>query len=246
MHTKSYWMVALAATLALIMSACGSNIMADDYPSASEVKVLVTDRGGSAAATIRVVAGTHEPEPQKSEGSSGIRADSGSDQSPAKSDEPAKAPDEIQGLKERIIELQNKGKLGFKKIVLCRSVEGFGVYSPLEAGEPINKLVFYCEPSNVSTLLSGDRYIIDGTVGAVLMDSAGKTLLGKESIVKISRVSRSPVIDLFSKVEINFKTLPARKLFVKIVLHDKIKNQSVTATHRINVEAGANKPLDKI
>ena len=78
------------------------------------------------------------------------------------------------------------------------------------------------------------------------MDSAGKTLLGKESIVKISRVSRSPVIDLFFKVEINFKTLPARKLFVKIVLHDKIKNQSVTATHRINVEAGANKPLDKI
>lgn len=48
---------------------------------------------------------------------------------------------EIAQLKKRIIELQNKGKLGFRKLVACSSVEGFGVYSPLKQGDRITSLV---------------------------------------------------------------------------------------------------------
>jgi hypothetical protein len=95
-------------------------------------------------------------------------------------------------------------------------------------------------------MLSGERYVIDCAVDAFLMDSSGKLLLGKENMLKINRVSRSPVMDLFFKVEINFQKLPARKMIAKIVLHDKIKNQSVTVTQKINLEGGSKKGQDSI
>jgi hypothetical protein len=144
-------------------------------------------------------------------------------------------------LKEQIIELQNKGKLGLRKIVACSAVEGFGAYSPLQPGQSATRIVFYCEPSNVSTLVSGDRYVTDCTVDAVLLDPTGRPLLGKQNVVKMSRTSRSPVMDLYFKIEINVQKLAAKTLIAKIVLHDKIKNQSVTATQRIAVEGGSKK-----
>ena len=50
---------------------------------------------------------------------------------------------EITNLKASIIELQNKSKLGFNKIVTCKSVDAFGVYSPIKPSTPTNKLIFY-------------------------------------------------------------------------------------------------------
>jgi hypothetical protein len=142
-------------------------------------------------------------------------------------------PDEISELKKRIIETQNKGKLGFRKIVACRSVEEFGVYSPLESSEPVPKLILYCEPFNVSTLISEDRYIIDFTVDVFLMDREGKIVSGKENVIRISRVSRSPVIDLYFKIGISSQKPGAQPLTAKIVLHDKIKNDSVSTSYNI-------------
>lgn len=98
----------------------------------------------------------------------------------------------------------------------------------------------------MSAMLSGDRYVIDCAVDAFLMDSAGRLFVGKENILKINRVSRSPVIDLYFKVEINVRKLPAGKMIAKIVRHDKIKNQSVSAVQRINVKPGSKKGLDNI
>jgi hypothetical protein len=219
MRLKSYSIAMLAFALALIISA-GPMIAA------------ATEKGN--------------PEPGKASGGAGSQGTSVPEDGQKKEIPGAEASDEAQALKQKIIELQNKGKLGFRKIVLCRSVEGFGVYSPLDPGQPVSKIVFYCEPSNVSTMLSGERYVIDCAVDAFLMDSSGRTLLGKENMLKINRVSRSPVMDLFFKVEINFQKLPTRKMIAKIVLHDKIKNQSVTVTQRINLESGSKKGLDNI
>jgi hypothetical protein len=200
----------------------------------------------SVSPMIAAAADTGKPEPGKASGGTGSQGTSVPEDGQKKEIPGAKAPDEAQALKQKIIELQNKGKLGFRKIVLCRTVEGFGVYSPLDPGQPVSKIVFYCEPANVSTMLSGERYVIDCAVDAFLMDSSGKPLLGKENMLKINRVSRSPVMDIFFKVEINFQKLPARKLIAKIVLHDKIKNQSVTVTQKINLEGGSKKGQDSI
>jgi hypothetical protein len=219
MRLKSYSIAVSAVALALIVSV-GPMIAA------------ATEKGNS--------------EPQKTDEGTGSHGTGVPEEGQKKEIPGAEAQDEVQALKQKIIELQNKGKLGFRKIVLCRSVEGFGVYSPLDPGQPVSKIVFYCEPSNVSTMLSGERYVIDCAVDAFLMDSSGRTLLGKENMLKINRVSRSPVMDLFFKVEINFQKLPAKKLIAKIVLHDKIKNQSVTVTQKINLEGGSKKGQDSI
>lgn len=42
-----------------------------------------------------------------------------------------KTQDEVATFKERIIKLRNKGKLRFRKIVPCKSVESFGSYTPM-------------------------------------------------------------------------------------------------------------------
>ncbi len=152
-----------------------------------------------------------------------------------------RAPDEVQTLKERIIDLQNKGRLGFRKIVACTSVEGYGVYSPIEPGQKVGKLVLYCEPANVSTMKSQDRYIIDCAVDFLLLDSSGKVLGGKENALRINRISRSPVMDLYFKVEMRLRKVLNRSVFIKTVLHDKIKNKTVFVINRINVESGVKK-----
>ncbi len=95
-------------------------------------------------------------------------------------------------------------------------------------------------------MVSADRYIVDCSVDAFLMDSGNKLVLGRQNVVKINRVSRSPIIDLFFKIEINAQKLGNRNIIVKVVLHDKIKNQSVSAFHKINLEGGAKKTLDRI
>jgi hypothetical protein len=83
-------------------------------------------------------------------------------------------------------------------------------------------------------------------VDAFLMDSTHRLLIGKENIVKINRVSRSPVMDLYFKIEINARKLPAGKIMAKIVLRDKIKNQSISAVQRISVQRRSKKDLDNI
>ncbi len=155
-------------------------------------------------------------------------------------------PDQIKHLRDQIVELQNKGKLGFRKVVVCSSVEGFGVYSPIEPGQPLSKLILYVEPENVSTLLSNDRYIVDCGVSFGIVDSAGKGLIGAKNL-KFNKVSRSPILDLHYKIELDPKKLASGQLFFKMTLNDKIKNQSASITTKFSLQsARQKKPLDRI
>ncbi len=154
---------------------------------------------------------------------------------------------DIINLKSKIIELQNNSKLGFNKIVPCKSVEGFGVYSPLEPSTPSNKLLFYIEPANYSTLVSGDRYILDCAIELQILDGAGKPVTSTASPMKINRISRSPILDFFFKIELNLKMAKKPEpLLVRIVLHDKIKNQSAGANLKIKLEPGKSKKDEQI
>lgn len=154
--------------------------------------------------------------------------------------------DEIQALKNRIVELQNGGKLGFRKVVACSSVEGFGVYSPVAPAQSLSKVVFYYEPSNVSTLVTGDRYIVDCSVDLSILDQSGKKLGGGENVARINRVSRSPILDLYFKIEIDLKKTSPGGVTVVTVLRDKIKNQSATTAAKIEGEGKGKKPAQDI
>lgn len=143
------------------------------------------------------------------------------------------ASDEIQTLKDSIVDLQNKGKLGFRKAVACSSVEGFDVYSLVVPRQPLSKVVFYYEPSNVSTMRSEDRYVIDCSVDLAILDHFEKKLGGGENVVRINRVSRSPILDVYFRIQMDLRKLPSKGLTVMTVLRDKIKNQSATSTFKL-------------
>ena len=161
-------------------------------------------------------------------------------------DAPTKETSEILKLKEKIIDLQNKSKLGFRKIVLCNSIEGFGLYSPFEPGQPVTRILLYFEPSNVSTLVSEGRFIVDLAVDVFLVDAGGKVIGGKQNMLKINRVSRSPILDLYYKLEMNVKKPLKSEILMKTVLHDRIKNQSTSMTYKVNMEPSGAKPLQPI
>jgi len=173
---------------------------------------------------------------------SGPETDEGSpEKNPGSEVKPGAHADEVLKLKREIIELQNKGKLGFRKVILCSKVDGYGRYSPLNPGQRVSRLVLYFEPANVGTLISGDRYIIDCSIDLFIFQGKGKPIRGKKNIHKINRVSRSPVLDLFFVVRVNLKKPVGGSLVLKTVLNDNIKNQSSSITHKLNLK-GKKKP----
>jgi hypothetical protein len=246
MHAKSLLTPALGFFLVITLLHPGTAISGSSafFPSQTEA-VSPADESPSRDAITRLI-GTNTGETRPPDSQPGVRSDANAAPVGTNGTAEKTSPDEVLKLKERILELQNKGKLGFRKIVACRSVEGFGAYSPIEPGQAVDKVVFYCEPANVSTLNSGDRYIIDCSVDFLLMDSLGKVVSGKENALRINRVSRSPIMDLYFKVEMRLRKGLDQSVVIKTVLHDKIKNETVSVTNRVNVEAGAKKKLEGI
>ena len=120
------------------------------------------------------------------------------------------------------------------------------MYPPFEPGQPLTRILLYFEPSNVSTLISGDRFIVDLAVDVFLLDTSGKLIVGKQNMLKINKISRSPILDLFYKLEMKVKKPLKREILMKTVLHDRIKNQSTSMTYKINMESKGAKPLSPI
>jgi hypothetical protein len=234
----------LVSTIALLF--CGTAISGSSALPIRDSPAVAGVHQGSVDATVRTSAGTNGSELLLAGVGHGFAQGKDAVGPDSRETPPGSAPDEVQALKERIIEAQNRGKLGFRKMVPCRSVESFGAYSPLEPGQKVEKIVFYFEPANVSTMKSGDRYIIDCAVDFILMDASGKVLGGKPNAINLNRVTRSPIIDLFFKIEIASKKPSDRPVLLKTVLHDKIKNESASTTTKINVESPHKRNLDGV
>ncbi len=144
-------------------------------------------------------------------------------------------------LKHEILEMQNKGKLGFHKVVLCSSVDGYGQYSPIKPNSKVSRLTIYFEPANVSVMRSKNRYVIDCKIDIAAISSTGKVLAVKKNL-SISRVTKSPPIDIYFKVNWNFKKAPKKGIILKTVLRDRIKNASASVTLRLNTKKGKQSP----
>lgn len=100
------------------------------------------------------------------------------------------------------------------------------------------------EPANYGTLVTKDRYIIDCAVDVAIFNESGKVVAGKKGVLKIKRVTRSPVLDLFYKIRINLKKPLKHGMTIKTLLRDKIKNDSAGVTYRINLKR-ATKPAPR-
>ncbi len=108
-------------------------------------------------------------------------------------------------------------------MVLCNSIEGFGLYLPFEPGRSLNRILLYFEPSNVSTLVSEGRFIVDLAVDVFLLDGSGKVIGGKQNMLKINKISRSPILDLYYKLEMRVKMPLKREILMKTVFMTESK-----------------------
>ncbi|GEM_PF-1915728 len=219
-------------SLGVTSAECRSNLPAERGIHDRTAAVAMPPGHGTGLIALDAAGPNAESSGRKGPGT-GRSAEQGSSSDPGVT----KKETEVLRLKKQIIELQNQGKLGFNKVVPCSSVERFGIYSPLKSGKPLSTVIFYVEPSNYGTLVTKDRYIIDCVVDLAVLNSEGKLIAGKKGLLKINRVSRSPIIDLYFKIRVKLKKPLKKDITIRTRLRDNIRNESATATYRINVQS---------
>jgi hypothetical protein len=137
--------------------------------------------------------------------------------------------DEILNLKEKIIEIQNKGELGFRNFTFCSNIIGFGSYVPL--ADPVldksGELFVYYEPVNVFTSKKEGLYEIWYTQSMALLSENGEVLQDWPNAVDFHYTTRAPVLDLFAQNSITLGgQVPPGKYKFRAVLKDKLSGKS--------------------
>lgn len=137
---------------------------------------------------------------------------------------------EILSLKEKIIEIQNQGALGFRKFLPISRVLHYGAYVP-HSGNQFKKgsqVILYYEPANLFTSKVEGRYEIWYTQDLVLLTSDLNVLLDQKDLVNFRANTDSPLFDVYVTNTLNVGELPTGKYFFRAVLHDKLKGASAT------------------
>jgi hypothetical protein len=140
--------------------------------------------------------------------------------------------DAILELKEKIIDIQNQGKLGLNHFTICANIIGYGQYVALpenkvKAG---SKLLIYYEPVNLFTNRKEGTYHIWYTQDIVLLAQDGKVLYNAPQILNFNYLSVAPVLDFYATNSLNLGDLPPGNYQYQAVLHDKLKKADVTHT----------------
>jgi len=143
------------------------------------------------------------------------------------------AEETVEELKDKIIDIQNKGKLGFRNFTRCDNIITYGSYVPaadnkVEAG---SKLLFYYEPANVFTNRRDDTFQIWYTQDLIVKDAEGEELLNSPELLNFNYQTVAPVLDLYATNSLDLGDLPAGKYEFIAVLHDKLKKASKTISY---------------
>lgn len=140
-------------------------------------------------------------------------------------------------LKERIIDIQNEGELGYHNFVLCSKIIGFGQYVPLAKDQVKvgSELLAYYEPKNLYTNRVKGTYQMWFTQDMILLDSEGEMLYEGLELLNFNYQTRSPVMDVYATNSLNLGDLPPGKYVFKIVMHDQLKDQNATLTHEFEI-----------
>jgi hypothetical protein len=136
--------------------------------------------------------------------------------------------DEILRLKEKIIEIQNKGDLGFRNFAFCSTIIGFGSYVPLSSPvfDRTAELLVYYEPVNVFTAKKEGLYEIWYTQDMVLLDAGGVVLQEWPNALDFHYTARAPLLDFWAQNELTLGgRIPAGNYTFKAVLKDKLSGR---------------------
>jgi hypothetical protein len=139
--------------------------------------------------------------------------------------------DEILKLKDKIIEIQNKGELGFRNFAFCSNIIGFGSYVPLAepALDKSGDLLVYYEPVNVFTNKKEGLYEIWYTQDMALLNEKGEVLQEWPNALDFHYTSKAPVLDVWAQNNITLGgQVPVGKYRFRGVLKDKLNGKSAT------------------
>jgi hypothetical protein len=136
---------------------------------------------------------------------------------------------EILNLKEKIIEIQNKGDLGFRNFAFCSSIVGFGSFTPLSSSalDKNGELLVYYEPVNIFTSKKNGLYEIWYTQDMALLDEKGEVLQEWPNALDFHYTTKTPVMDLWAQNNITLGgQVPVGKYRFKAVLKDKLSGRT--------------------
>jgi hypothetical protein len=137
--------------------------------------------------------------------------------------------EEILKLKERIIEIQNKGELGFRNFGFCSKINGFSSYVPLENNvvDKAGQLLVYYEPQNVFTAKKAGLYEVWYTQDMALLRASGETLQEWPDVLDFHYTTKTPVMDLFAQNSLDLSgQLAAGTYKFRAVLKDKLSGRT--------------------
>ncbi len=143
---------------------------------------------------------------------------------------------EVIKLKEKIIDVQNVNKLGFRNFVLCSNIVSFGQYVPVESNKVIagSKLLFYYEPCNLFTNRKDGNYQIWYTQDMILFNNAGGEIYRQDNALNFNYQTFSPVLDVYATNSLELRDLAPGEYTFNAVMHDKLKN--VSAKYKYDFE----------
>jgi hypothetical protein len=152
----------------------------------------------------------------------------------------AAAPEEtVASLRERIVDLQNRGTLAVRGLTMCRSVTTYGQYVRNETRKaPAGSTIyFYYEPENVFTQRERDTYRIWYTQDIVLIGKDGKELLRSNGVLGFTHLGFATVLDLYATNELDLGELAPGEYRYRVILHDKLRGADATADLAFTITA---------
>jgi len=148
-----------------------------------------------------------------------------------------KAEETVEELKEKIINIQNKGTLGFRNFHRCESVITYASYVPAEDNKVMEgtELLFYYEPKNIFTNRLKGSYQVWYTQDVIIKTMEGMELLNSPDLLNFNYQTLSPVLDLYATNSLNITGLPPGRYEFIAVLHDKLRKQSARKSYIFEV-----------
>ena len=143
------------------------------------------------------------------------------------------AEETVVELKERIIDIQNKGKLGFRNFTRCDNIITYGSYvaAPDNKVKAGTELLFYYEPENVFTNRRDKTFQIWYTQDLIVKTADGEELLNSPDLLNFNYQTIAPVLDLYATNSLDLGDLPPGKYEFIAIINDKLKKTSATMSY---------------
>ena len=145
----------------------------------------------------------------------------------------------VEQLKEKIIDKENAGKLGFRQFTLCtKAPTGIGQFE----AAPNNKvpagtkaIYFYYEPINLFTNRADGAYQKWFKQDMIVRDGSGKELLSKPAALDFNYKTKTPLFDIFGTNTLTLEGAPPGKYEFEAVLHDQLSKQDAHYVYKFEI-----------